>query len=194
MSLLNLKELPHRRLEAWKWSDVQGRVSEDQKGLSVAALPHFDLPEGVNVAEVDSDDLHTDTPMADLARQLGGKVWQIDIEAGQKVSAISIANLTKGFSVWAEAQISQHTLSFGAALSRLETRVAAMGQAVSATLNGAYLLDGKRHCDMTSLIDLTVPNCEIRQSVKGVVTDKARGVFQGKFYVRRPAQHTDGSL
>jgi len=255
MSLLNLKELPHRRLEAWKWSDVQGRVSEDQKGLSVAALPHFDLPEGVNVAEVDSDDLHTDTPMADLARQLGGKVWQIDIEAGQKVSAISIANLTKGhsrirlnigaaadvtliehysgepgafsnldltikmgkgaklsriiihddpadhvrvttthFSVWAEAQISQHTLSFGAALSRLETRVAAMGQAVSATLNGAYLLDGKRHCDMTSLIDLTVPNCEIRQSVKGVVTDKARGVFQGKFHVRRPAQHTDAEM
>jgi len=139
--------------------------------------------------------------MADLARQLGGKVWQIDIEAGQKVSAISIANLTKGhsrirlnigaaadvtliehysgepgafsnldltikmgkgaklsriiihddpadhvrvttthFSVWAEAQISQHTLSFGAALSRLETRVAAMGQAVSATESSLFYM------------------------------------------------------
>ena len=255
MSPLNLKELPHRRLEAWKWTDVQSRVSEGQKGLSVSALPHFDLPAGVTVAEVDGDDLRTDTPMADLARALGGKVWQIDIADGQTAGPISIANLTKGhsrirlnigaganvtvvehyageagafsnldmtikmgkgaklarvvihddpadhvrvatthISAWAEAQITQHTLSFGGALSRLETRVAAMGKAVNAVLNGAYLLDGKRHCDMTSLIDLAVPDCKIRQSVKGVVTDKARGVFQGKFHVRRPAQHTDAEM
>lgn len=255
MSQLNLKELPHRRLEAWKWTDIQGRVSEGQKGLSVAALPHFDLPAGVTVAEVEDDDLRTDTPMADLARALGGKVWQIDIADGQTTGPISIANLTKGhsrirlnigagadvtliehyageagafsnlditikmdegaklarviihddpedhlrvstthFSVWAKAHITQHTLSFGGALSRLETRLAAMGKGINATLNGAYLLDGKRHCDMTSHIDLTAPDSIIRQSVKGVVTDKARGVFQGKFHVRRPAQHTDAEM
>jgi len=38
------------------------------------------------------------------------------------------------------------------------------------------------------------PDCTIRQAVKGVVTDKSRGVFQGKFHVRRPAQHTDAEM
>ena len=43
-------------------------------------------------------------------------------------------------------------------------------------------------------MDLTCPGSEIRQSVKGVTDDKAKGVFQGKFHVRRPAQHTDAEM
>ena len=69
-----------------------------------------------------------------------------------------------------------------------------MGREVEAQLNGAYLLSGKRHTDMTSYIDLAAPNCVIRQAVKGVASDKARGVFQGKFHVRRPAQKTDAEM
>ena len=69
-----------------------------------------------------------------------------------------------------------------------------MGNAVKATINAAYLLDGSRHCDMTSYIDLACPDGHIRQSVKGVTADKSRGVFQGKFHVRRPAQHTDAEM
>jgi len=47
---------------------------------------------------------------------------------------------------------------------------------------------------MTSYIDLAAPDGVIRQAVKGVVSDKARGVFQGKFHVRRPAQKTDAEM
>ena len=101
---------------------------------------------------------------------------------------------TTHITAWAGAKINQYALSFGGDLSRLETRVAVMGKEVEAVLNGAYLLDDKRHCDMTSYIDLAVPDCTIRQAVKGVVTDKSRGVFQGKFHVRRPAQHTDAEM
>jgi len=95
---------------------------------------------------------------------------------------------------WARAELRQHILAFGGQLSRLETRLAGMGEAVKATINGAYLLDGRRHCDMTSYIDLACPDGLIRQSVKGVTADKSRGVFQGKFHVRRPAQHTDAEM
>jgi Fe-S cluster assembly protein SufD len=256
MSPLSLKALPHRRLEAWKWTDVQGKAADGQAGLSAHALPHFDVPDGVSVAEIASDDLRTDSPMADLARQFGGSVWELTVPAGAKISApLIIGNLSKGharirltlekgaelsiietlrgatggfsnldmtvtlkagaklnrvtvhddpsdhlrvatthITAWEDAEITQHTLSFGGNLSRLETRLAGMGKHITATLNGAYLLDGKRHTDMTSYIDLTSPDCTIRQAVKGVVTDKARGVFQGKFHVRRPAQHTDAEM
>ena len=101
---------------------------------------------------------------------------------------------TTHITAWGGAKINQHALSFGGALSRIETRIAGMGKEIEATLNAAYLLDDKRHCDMTSYIDLAVPDCTIRQAVKGVVTDKARGVFQGKFHVRKPAQHTDAEM
>jgi len=63
--LFNVKSLPHRRLEAWKWTDVAGKVTEAQTGLSVSGLPHFDIPKGVTISEVEGDDLQTDTPMAD---------------------------------------------------------------------------------------------------------------------------------
>jgi len=101
---------------------------------------------------------------------------------------------TTHVTAWGNAELIQHTLSFGSKLTRLETRLAGMGKDVKATMNGAYLIDGTRHCDMTSYVDLACPNGLIRQSVKGVTADKARGVFQGKFHVRRPAQHTDAEM
>ena len=253
---LNINTLPTRRDEAWKWTDVRGRVSDDAAGLSVAGLPKFTLPEGVTVTEVETDDLDTDSAMAKLARNFGGKVWaisvpedfstdtpliieglnrghiriRIDIAKGASLTVIEhhagdaggfvnidmtvtlkaeakfdrtivhndpadcVRIATAHITAWHEAQVTQHALSFGGALSRIETRLAGMGKEIEATLNGAYLLYDKRHCDMTSYIDLAVPDCTIRQAVKGVVTDKARGVFQGKFHVRRPAQHTDAEM
>jgi len=245
---LDTQNLPTRRDEAWKWTDVRGRVSDDVAGLSVAGLPKFTLPEGVSVSEVESDDLDTDSAMAKLARNFGGKVWaiavpegfnaeaplvieglnrghiriRIDIAKGARLSVIEhhagdaggfvnidmtvtlkaeakfdrtivhndpddcVRIATAHITAWNDAAVTQHALSFGGALSRIETRLAGMGKNIEATLNGAYLLDERRHCDMTSYIDLAVPDCTIRQAVKGVVTDKSRGVFQGKFHVRRP--------
>ena len=101
---------------------------------------------------------------------------------------------TSHINAWADASITQHALSFGAGLSRFETRIASLGENLKLDMHGAYLLGEKRHCDMTSYIDLGAENAHIRQSVKGVVTDKARGVFQGKFHVRRPAQLTDAEM
>ena len=253
---LNTEQLPTRRDEAWKWTDVRGRVKDEAAGLSVAGLPKFTLPEGVSISEVETDDLDTDSAMAKLARNFGGKVWAISVpdgfsseapliieglnrghmrlrinlgkgatlsviehHAGDKGSFVNIDQTitlkakarinrtlihndpddcvriaTTHITAWKDAKFVQHALSFGGSLSRLETRLAGMGKNIDAVINGAYLLRDNRHCDMTSYIDLAVPDCTIRQAVKGVVTDKARGVFQGKFHVRRPAQHTDAEM
>ena len=126
----------------------------------------------------------------------------IDLSKGAAIERVLIHDdpesclrvATTHITAWGEAKINQYALSFGGDLSRLETRVAVMGKEVEAVLNGTYLLSAKRHVDMTSYIDLAVPHCTIRQAVKGVVTDNARGVFQGKFHVRKPAQHTDAEM
>jgi len=114
-------------------------------------------------------------------------IMQMDPEA-------VVRTATTHMTAWGGAKIEQYALAFGGALCRLETRLAIMGQDVEALINGAYLLGGDRHCDMTSYIDLAAPDGLIRQSVKGVANDSARGVFQGKFHVRRPAQKTDAEM
>ena len=119
---LNPDTLPSRRDEAWKWTDVQGKAADGQAGLSAHALPHFDVPDGVSVAEIASDDLRTDSPMTDLARQFGGSVWELTVPAGAKISApLMIGNLSKG-----HARI-RLTLEKGAELSVIEMLQGAVG-------------------------------------------------------------------
>jgi len=119
--------------------------------------------------------------------QLTRTIFHRDHEDTARIAASAI-------SAWGGASITQHTLSFGGGLARFETRVAGLGKDLKCELHGAYLLGDKRHCDMTSYIDLAAPGAHIRQSVKGAVGGKARGVFQGKFHVRRPAQLTDAEM
>ena len=249
-------QLPTRRDEAWKWTDVSRVVADDMRGLANAAPVQIFVPEGVTVTRMDAETAANDATLYTLATEHAGQVYAIDVPADfTSESPIQIEGLTHGHAqialtlgkgakvqlvehydgqaggfantdmrvkladsavldrvivqtdpvdsvriatthvtAWASAELVQHTLAFGGKLSRLETRLAGMGKAVKATINGAYLLDGARHCDMTSYVDLACPDGHIRQSVKGVTTDKARGVFQGKFHVRRPAQHTDARM
>ena len=254
-----IDELPHRRMEAWKWTDVRGSLSatsgaDTNSGLTTTCTPKFDLPTGLNVSR---ETLSTpDTPMGKLAANFGGDTYAVTVPLGFNASEkLVISGLNNGhariviridegaelhveeihesteaafvnldirfelakgakltrtilhtdhadttriattqINAWADAEINQHTLSFGAGLSRFETRIASLGENLKADIHGAYLLGDKRHCDMTSHIDLGAENARIRQSVKGVVTYKARGVFQGKFHVRRPAQLTDAEM
>jgi len=66
------------------------------------------------------------------------------------------------------------------------------GQAGKADVSGCFLGRGSEHIDSTLLIDHAVAGCESRELFKGVLADKARGVFQGKVIVRPDAQKTDG--
>ncbi|HNS87870.1 MAG TPA: SufD family Fe-S cluster assembly protein, partial [Parvularculaceae bacterium] len=51
-----------------------------------------------------------------------------------------------------------------------------------------------RHNDFTSAIGFLAEGCETRQTHKGVVRDKGRNVFQGKFQVDRAGQKTDARM
>ena len=249
-----IEKLPHRRMEAWKWTDVRGSLADKKSGLTAACAPKFTLPSGLTVSRETTP--ASDTPMGKLATNFGGDTYAITVPLGFCSSEkLVISNLGNGhariviridegaelqmeeihestdsgfvnldmrfelaksakltrtlhhndhadttriatthINAWADTQINQHSLSFGAGLSRFETRIASLGADLKANIHGAYLLNDKRHCDMTSYIDLGAENAHIRQSVKGVVTGKARGVFQGKFHVRRPAQLTDAEM
>ncbi len=82
-------------------------------------------------------------------------------------------------------------LHTGARLARHELRAEIAGPGAACTMNGAFLADGNRHVDNTLFIDHAAPNGSSRQVFRGVLDDAARGVYQGKVLVERPAQKTD---
>ena len=94
----------------------------------------------------------------------------------------------------ASAAISQTVLTTGAKLQRLETRVRHPGEGAAVRLDGAYLLAGARHADLTSEVDHVGPNGLTDQLTKGVVRDSSRGVFQGRIVVRKGADGTDARM
>ncbi len=59
-------------------------------------------------------------------------------------------------------------------------------------ISGVNLIDGDSHNDVTLHYNHLVENCSSRQHFKTVLADKATGVFQGKIFVDREAQKTDG--
>jgi Fe-S cluster assembly protein SufD len=83
------------------------------------------------------------------------------------------------------------TLTLGAQLSRADTIATINGEGAYCGVNGAYLLRGSQEATTATLIDHAAPGSETREVFKGVVEDRAHGVFQGKIRVRREAQKTN---
>ncbi|MBA4804428.1 MAG: Fe-S cluster assembly protein SufD [Brevundimonas sp.] len=92
------------------------------------------------------------------------------------------------------ARYRQTIVAAGAKLQRLETAVSHPGHGADVRLDGAYVLAGGRHADLTSVVDHLGRDGTTSQLTKGVVKDTARGVFQGKIIVERGADGTDARM
>ena len=83
-------------------------------------------------------------------------------------------------------------LTLGARLARTEVHARLQGSGGAIHLNGAQLLTGSQHGDITTVVAHDAPGCSSRQTVKNVLDGRSRGVFQGRIEVARAAQKTDG--
>lgn len=92
------------------------------------------------------------------------------------------------------ARFAQTVLTSGARRQRIETRVSHPGAHADVRLDGAYLLDAQRHADLTSVVTHAGVDGTTSQLTKGMVTDQARGVFQGRIVVSPGADQTDARM
>jgi Fe-S cluster assembly protein SufD len=90
-----------------------------------------------------------------------------------------------------DARFADHSLSFGAALSRNDIDVRFGAEGGDCSLDGLFVVDGRRVADTHSRIEHAKPHCSSRQLYKGVLDGQARGVFNGLVVVRPGAQKTD---
>jgi Fe-S cluster assembly protein SufD len=90
-----------------------------------------------------------------------------------------------------EARYDSFVLTLGGRLSRHDTLTAMMGDAATCALNGAYLLRGEQEATNATFVDHAAPGGSTQEVFKGVVDERAHGVFLGKIAVRPDAQKTD---
>ncbi len=64
-------------------------------------------------------------------------------------------------------------------------------EGTSTNYYGIYFANAKQHIDNQSYIDHAHPHCNSNEFYKGILTDRARGVFNGKVMVRQDAQKTN---
>src|SRR3546814_7024730 len=117
--------------------------------------------------------------------RLGHTVLQAEAGAAFHVAMTAIRLADK-------ASYQGFVLAAGALLARHEVRAELDGTHVDYAINGVYLGAGDQHHDITTFIDHARPHGGRHEMVKGVLTGRARGVFQGKILVRPDAQKTDG--
>ncbi len=107
----------------------------------------------------------------------------------EQVGALHIA-LT-GVDQRTSSRFRSHYFSFGASLARNELNCVLDGEQIETTLNGLYMPKGDQLMDCRTRIDHAKPHCNSYELYKGILDDKARGVFNGKIFVHQDAQKTD---
>jgi Fe-S cluster assembly protein SufD len=92
------------------------------------------------------------------------------------------------------AKLTLLVMNAGGRLVRQEVMVKAAGEGAEFKLRGVNLLGGDAHTDLTMVLDHAVPGTSSTEIVRNVVTERARGVFQGRINVAQHAQKTDAKM
>ena len=92
-----------------------------------------------------------------------------------------------------DARFNHHNFAFGGLLARCDIHTD-LDVASECELNGLYLGVKRQHIDNHTRINHLKPNAISRELYKGVLDDRARGVFQGRVVVDIDAQKTDSQM
>jgi Fe-S cluster assembly protein SufD len=92
-----------------------------------------------------------------------------------------------------DAHFTHHNFAFGALLARSDIHTD-LDHASECELNGLYLGVKRQHIDSHTRINHIKPHGVSRELYKGVLDDRARGVFQGRVIVAKDAQQTDSQM
>jgi Fe-S cluster assembly protein SufD len=189
-------ELPNRRVEAWKYSDLRSAVGDarytlrDGRDIIERLAPEtakLTVKSGENRVHLERlTNAGLDAHATEISVAPSASLTRVVIQHGEGVT-LSTARV----SVAAGGKFRQIVLSEGARLARIETHVIVDGEGAEIELNGVYMAGPGRHADLTSVIEHRVGGGTTRQLIKGVATKRGRGVFQGKIVVAPHAQKTD---
>lgn len=91
----------------------------------------------------------------------------------------------------AKSHYASREILLGGAMSRRELHVTLAGREASCELNALYLGAGEQRHDLRTRVRHAAPDCQTRELYKGILGDRARGIFDGLIIVDQDAQKTD---
>lgn len=91
------------------------------------------------------------------------------------------------------SKFTHHNFALGGLLARSEIHCD-LEKAAECELNGLYLGKNRQHLDNHTRINHNKPDGISREFYKGILNDRARGVFQGRVVVAKDAQKTDSQM
>ena len=94
----------------------------------------------------------------------------------------------------ADSRLDSFVLLPGSELQRLDFVVNYTGQGAEAAVNGIYFPAGTQHVDLHTNIEHAVPHCTTQENFRGIVSDRARAVFNGRIHIHPQAQKTEAYL
>lgn len=86
------------------------------------------------------------------------------------------------------------SIALGGQLARTDLEVDLASPGASCELNGLYMAGGTQHVDNHTRVNHIAPHTSSNETYRGVLGDRARGVFNGKIVVSQDAQKTDAHL
>ena len=115
----------------------------------------------------------------------------LTIDKIQRSGSDAIQMNVEGISQERDSRLTLNTMIIDTGWTRNDVKVDVNAENCESNLYGAYLPVGNQHVDNHTVIDHKEPHCESNELYKGVVYDKATGVFNGKVFVREQAQKTN---
>ena len=164
----------------------------DGKGMS--------SPRNLIVADVNSqiklietyaslgDNPHFTNAVTEIIVKANASVEHFCIQRENKASF----HISSGYVVQeSDSRYKSHGFNFGGKLVRKNIKANLDGQGIECILNGLYVGTEDQHIDNHTSIDHARPNCHSDELYKGILDDRAHGVFNGRIMVRPDAQKTN---
>lgn len=90
-----------------------------------------------------------------------------------------------------QSVLNTHTITLDGVLIRNNLNVVLNAEHCETNMYGLYLLRRKQHVDNHTVVDHQKPHSLSNELYKGIISEQATGVFNGKIYVRPHAQKTN---
>jgi len=90
-----------------------------------------------------------------------------------------------------KSRVNTFTFTLGGKLIRNNLHLALDGEAIESHMYGLYLLTNSTLADNHTVVDHKKPNSFSNELYKGIIDGSAKGVFNGKIFVRPQAQKTN---
>jgi Fe-S cluster assembly protein SufD len=96
--------------------------------------------------------------------------------------------------LWQDARYRGFSIAEGSQLKRLDFQINHRGRGAEASLNGVYLPRNQQLIDYHTNVEHQAPHCTTSEVFRGIISDSAKAVFNGRIHIHPDAQKTLAEL